>query len=248
MVKDDNINKNNLIITGFFLALGLVISSMFISNSIAKIKKSSNTINVKGFASQEIIADTVKWSCKVAYNSPSLKKGYKKIKSDTETVIKFIKNKGITSENLIVSPMTNFPKYKKNENGYSTNIIDYYTFEQLIIVNSSDVKTISMLSKEALLLINDDINIQSFSPEYYISNLEEIKIELLGKATQNANLRAKQLSENSNTSISGLKSASQGVFQVTPLNSIDFAGYGTYDTTTINKEVKAVVTMEYYTD
>ncbi|MFN2352064.1 MAG: hypothetical protein ABR497_08980 [Kiritimatiellia bacterium] len=42
-----------------------------------------------------------------------------------------------------------------------------------------------------------------------------------------------------------LISARQGVFQITTRHSTDTSGYGTYDTTTIEKTAKAVVTLEY---
>ncbi len=58
-------------------------------------------------------------------------------------------------------------------------------------------------------------------------------------------MRASSLAENSGSKVGALKYASQGVFQITPLYSTDVSGYGRYDTSTIEKSVKAVVTIEY---
>jgi hypothetical protein len=43
-------------------------------------------------------------------------------------------------------------------------------------------------------------------------------------------------------------SAQQGVFQITARHSTDTSGYGMYDTATIEKTAKAVVTLEYAID
>jgi hypothetical protein len=45
--------------------------------------------------------------------------------------------------------------------------------------------------------------------------------------------------------VGGLSSASQGVFQITAVNSTDTSDYGVYDTSTIEKSVKCVVTVEF---
>ena len=76
--------------------------------------------------------------------------------------------------------------------------------------------------------------------------MEQLKLELLGNATKNAYDRAKALAENSRGKVGALNSASQGVFQITPVDSTDVSDGGEYDTTTIEKKVKAVVTLEYH--
>ena len=53
------------------------------------------------------------------------------------------------------------------------------------------------------------------------------------------------LAENSSGRVGSLSSASQGVFQITPVDSTEVTDYGSYDTTTIKKNVKAVVTLEF---
>ncbi|MEI7835536.1 MAG: hypothetical protein WCK05_03900 [Planctomycetota bacterium] len=42
-----------------------------------------------------------------------------------------------------------------------------------------------------------------------------------------------------------MNSASQGVFQITPVNAVETSEGGVYDTRSIDKSVKCVVTMEF---
>jgi len=63
---------------------------------------------------------------------------------------------------------------------------------------------------------------------------------------ENALERAKQIASSTGSNVGALKSASQGVFQITPVNSTAVSDYGNYDTSSINKTVKAVVTVRYF--
>ncbi len=64
-------------------------------------------------------------------------------------------------------------------------------------------------------------------------------------ATEDGYRRALALAEGSKGKVGALISAQQGVFQITEQHSTDTSGYGEYDTSTIEKTAKAVVTLEY---
>ena len=57
--------------------------------------------------------------------------------------------------------------------------------------------------------------------------------------------RAKALAESANGKVGALLSGSQGIFQVLAPGGGNISDYGTYDKSTIDKEVKAVVTLEF---
>ena len=82
-------------------------------------------------------------------------------------------------------------------------------------------------------------------PQYFYNNLNDVKVQLIGAATKDSLLRAEQFAANSGVTVGPLRSASQGVFQITAPNSTETADYGSYDTSTVEKLVKAVVTVEY---
>ena len=63
------------------------------------------------------------------------------------------------------------------------------------------------------------IELNSNAPEYYYTKLNELKIDLLAKASADARVRAKTIAENSNASLSGIKKANMGVFQITGKNT-----------------------------
>ena len=93
---------------------------------------------------------------------------------------------------------------------------------------------------------NQDISFGD--PNYYLENLEQIKRELISKATQDAHVRAEEFAKTSNVKVGVLKSASQGPFYIQAPNpdADDSSDYtGSYDTSTIEKKARLVVTIEY---
>lgn len=68
---------------------------------------------------------------------------------------------------------------------------------------------------------------------------------MLAAATTNARARAQRLLAGGTGQLGPVQSASQGVFQITPAFSTEVSSSGRNDTTSLNKAIKAVVTVEY---
>ena len=84
-----------------------------------------------------------------------------------------------------------------------------------------------------------------FAPSYLFSKLEDLKLDLLAKATANAKARAETLAAAGNAKLGSIMSASQGVFQINQPLSTETSSYGMYDTETIEKDVRCVVNVEF---
>ena len=74
------------------------------------------------------------------------------------------------------------------------------------------------LAKETTELIRQGIRFRSYDPSYFFTNLEEPKLDLLEKASVNSKLRAERLAQSAENKITGIASASQGIFQITKPN------------------------------
>ena len=104
------------------------------------------------------------------------------------------------------------------------------------------------LEKESTKLIRHGIGVRSYDPSYFFTNLEEPKLDLLKKASVNSKLRAERLAQSAENKITGIVSASQGIFQITKPSSTETSSCGMYDTSSIEKKVRAVVTIEFRTE
>jgi hypothetical protein len=245
MNNRSNGNRIGMLLLGLCLAIGLIVSAVIVTQALERIKLANEKITVKGFAEEIITSDVAVWRGKVVSRSENLQKAYERLERDTQTLLTYLYKEGVPSEQIESSPVLTSTQYKLNDRGQRTSEIDGYVLEQQIELNSSDVPLVTRLSKESSQLIKQNMEFMSFAPQYFYSAFNDIKVRLIGKATQNAKLRAEQFAQNSGIQISHLKSARQGVFQVTPIHSTDISGYGRYDTNTVKKSIKAVVTIDY---
>lgn len=246
MLKRESANQaGGLFFLGFFLAAAIIVSTFIMARTIENIKISNQTVRVKGYAEKTIRSDMAVWNGSFVSRSTDLESAYVKLQKDLDKIRHYLVEYGVPLENLDISSVNTMVRYKRNDQGGFTNVIERYDLEQRIGLRSSDVDLVSTISKKSTALIQEGIEFISFPPQYYFRGINEMKIELLGEATRDAFERAKQLAENSGSHVGELASASQGVFQITPLFSTDVQDYGMYDTSTIDKSIKAVVTVEY---
>jgi len=233
------------LLLGIFLALGVIVSAIVIAKTVERVKFQNQRIQVKGYAERIITSDIAVWKGKISARSPELVNAYNKLQADLEKVLSYLKQQGFNEETVDISSVTTTPQYKRTEKGVITNAVEGYVLGQTVGLTSPNVEQIAEIADESTALIKEGIEFVSFPPQYFYTKLDDMKIELLGEATKNAGLRAEQLAKNSGSEVGTLKYASQGVFQITRVYSTQVSDYGIYDTTTIEKSIKAVVTVDY---
>ena len=129
--------------------------------------------------------------------------------------------------------------------GEEGNRVVGYRLSQRISVSSTDIARIGALSKAVGDLLTEGVPLSPESPEYTFTRLADLRIAMLGDATEDANTRAKQIAERSGGRIGRIKSVRQGVFQITPRNSTEISDYGMNDVSAVDKDITAVVRVTF---
>ncbi len=238
-------HRPGLILFGVALALGLIVSTWIAMRTVEKIKITNRTITVKGYAEKEIVSDWAQWEGSFKVKTIDLVAGYGKLEDDLEKVMVYLRSEGVSKGNIVVSSVSTTTQHKLDEEGRRTNEIDAYFLYQSVTVASSDTALIDRIARGSTVLIKQGVEFSSNHPEYLYTKLDELKIELLGQATKDARDRAEQLAVNSRGKVGRLRSASQGVFQITPRHSTEVSSRGMYSTSTVEKKITAVVTIVY---
>lgn len=239
------LSSMGLVWLGVSLALGLVVSTVILSNTMKTIKFANQSITVKGYAEKQITSDLASWTLEFSTEGKDMVGCYNSIERDFVSVAQFLTSKGISRSEMSISPIYTEKQFQMTPNGMVTNIIDGYRLLRRITVTSSQVKLIDEVSSDITSLIKQGIAIVSQPPQYTYTKINDLKIEMLGEATKDARARADQLATNSGSKVGVLKTANQGVFQITPPNSGDVSDLGMSDMTSIDKVMKAVVTIDF---
>lgn len=242
-----NFLKNSqIIILGICIAVATIVSSVILSSGVLKVMKfTREQISVTGSATKEIRSDYIIWSGTFSRRDSSLKSAYANLKSDLEKIKSYFISKGVADDEITVSSVTTAAVYRKNEKGNDTNDIQYYILSQAVEIRSNDVDKITVVSRESTELIDQGVEFASQAPEYFYTKLDELKLEMLSKASENAKQRAENMVRAAGNRIGLMRSARMGVFQITPATSTDVSDYGTNDTTSLDKKVMSVVTVSF---
>lgn len=238
--------NTQIVILGICIAVATIVSSMILSGGALKIMKfTREQISVTGSATKQIVSDYVIWRGTFSRRETNLKKAYASLKDDLEKITRYLSAKGVKEDDVVVSSVTTSTVYKKNAQGNDTNDIQYYLLSQAIEIRSNDVETVTNVSREVTELIDQGVELVSNAPEYFYTKLDELKVEMLGKASENARLRAENMVKAAGNKIGVMRSAKMGVFQITPVTSTEVSDYGVNDTTSLDKKVMAVVTVSF---
>jgi uncharacterized protein len=230
---------------GVALAAGLIVAAALVARSLERIKLAGDRITVKGYAEEQVVSDAGLWRGTVTVRAADLQAGYRQLEADTERVKKLLESVAGPGAAVSVAPVTSRPQYEIGPGGAQTGRIVGYELDRSFELTSPDVALIGRVAAGASALISDGISMNSWPPQYFFSDLNAVKVRLIGAATRDAQARAEQFASGSGVTVGTLRSASQGVFQITRPNSTETADYGSYDTSTVEKVVKAVVTVEY---
>ena len=230
---------------GVALALGLVMSSLIFGWFYSNAKKGDEAITVTGSAKKRIKSDLVVWNAGVSVQSSQLNSAYQQISSDIPRIKQYLVTKGIAENQMTVSSISTVTLHGKDDNGNETSEITGYSLSQSIEVRSDEVEKISQIAREATELINQGILIESNAPQYYYTKIGDLKIEMLGEAAKDAKTRAEQIAASTGNSIGAVRSARMGVLQITPADSTEVSDMGMYDTTSIDKDMTAVVNISF---
>lgn len=236
--------KKNL--SAIVFAIAIVVASIILGNAVINRNKTAGTISVTGLGEANFTSDLIVWEAKFSQVNQDLKQAYADLKRDKEAISEYLKSKGLNDSIFVFNAVVTEKNHKQNytdDGKYMGQEFTDYTLTQTVQINSKDVENVEKISREVTDLLNKGIQLYSMAPRYYYTKLEDLKIEMVSQATENAHLRAKSISENSGATLGDLSIAQMGIFQITGQNSNeDYSWGGAYNTS--SKEKTASITMK----
>jgi hypothetical protein len=231
---------------GVAISLGLVYSSFIVTKCLERLQ---GKIDIKGYAEFKTTADYASWKVGIVSRNSDLSKAYTLLEENKNILKKFLKESNINESSIETIPIIKestgdqYSYSQKNEEPNSFKLTQHF------VIKTKELEKVKDISLKINKLMEDGIELSNQTPEYLIDTkkLEQIKKDLLISATKNAKERAQQLASAGGIDIGRLMSSRQGVFQITGINSTDVSDYGVYDTSSIEKVVKLVVSLSYAT-
>lgn len=235
-------NKNYLgpaFVLGVTLAIGLIWSGSYLKDAVQLWKQADRVVSVKGLAEREVDADLVLWPVSFSVSADSLADLYQAIDADKNKISAFLTQAGFKAQELsFAAPVVQ--DLWANQYGEQRPPLRYKA-DAVLLVRSQQVARVKKTQPESVQLVSQGILLtQSYEHkiQYIFTQLNDIKPQMIADATANARQAAAQFAEDADAEVGSIRSAQQGYFSVSDLD--------TY--TPEIKKVRVVTSVEYLLD
>ncbi|MBU0518856.1 SIMPL domain-containing protein [bacterium] len=227
------------------LSIALIISAFIAADAARDVKKANDTISVTGSAKMPVRSDYIIWKGVISSQLPERQSTYQDLMRQKAKLVEYLSEQGIADSMINFQPVGTYVIEERANDRQKTGRFAAYNISQWFEIRSQDVERITELSKKSSELIEQGLNFESHQPEYLISNLADLRSDMLAKASADAHERAVKIAESVGSKVGALRNARVGVFQITARNSTDISDRGMYDTRALEKDITAVVRLTF---
>ncbi|MDX6503492.1 MAG: uncharacterized protein QOE29_617 [Gaiellaceae bacterium] len=220
------------------LALSFLLGSLFIAGGIRD-RGRNDTLAVTGSAKAHIVSDYAIWTASVTAQDGSAGPAGKRVSDWSKRIVAFLQAQGVRDAEL-----TSYPISTSTVNDDKGNIRAYQVTRSFE-VRSSRVDAVSTLADASSTLILQGVPLSANPVQYVYTKLASLRPKLLQQAVADARKRAQTLVDATGAHLGKARSVAVGVFQITAPNSTEVSDYGVYDTSTLRKDVTAVVNLTF---
>ena len=220
------------------VATGMVAGGFLLGQQIASIRTADRSVQVRGSAELPVIADLATWALNLSASGNDLTQVQQQLAGDLNKIRTFLGKQGVKPDEIDVGSLS-VSDAQANQYGGNTNGARY------VVTGGVTVRTGNLdgikKAKDSLdeLLGQGVVLTNSYGPNYAFTKLNDAKLELVSRATNEAYKAAEQFAKDSGARIGGIKRASQGSVQV--LGRDGFMG----ESEQVNKVLRVVTTVDY---
>ena len=223
------------------LAVGIFFGCRAIKQGIVQFKEMDRTVTAKGLCEREVKADKATWPLKFKELGNDPAELYGRIEKDNEVILKFLKEGGLTDDEISLAPPTLVDQQANMS--YSSETVRYrYKANCVVTVVSKNVDLVRKLVNKQPELMRQGVTIvgNEYDDEsgvsYEFTALNDIKPEMIAEATKNARKTAERFAEDSESELGKIRTADQGQFSIESRDK----------NTPWLKNVRIVTTVVYY--
>jgi uncharacterized protein len=219
------------------IAIAFVIGSFAIGHGIRD-KNRNDVISVTGSAKKRITSDYVVWNLFVTSEQSSAQTAARELARWTTRIRSFLTQAGVEPGELSIDPISTETVSRKGK-------VVSFRLTRGFEIRSPRVRNVTDVANRSSELLAQGIPLQADPLQYVYTKLTSLRPTLLAQATKDARSRADVIVDATGSHLGKLRRVSVGVFQITSPNSTEVQDYGIYDTSTLEKDVTAVVNVTF---
>jgi hypothetical protein len=240
----------SIILASLVLALGIAWGGYWLGFKAKALNMGKQTVAVKGVAQMNAQSDMAEWNISLQAHGETFEQALENIRKERPLIDQFLKDHQLL-QTTTATPVNIYPhfvtEYKDGVN--PIQVQQGYQAEQPLFIRSKDLANIQKAHANIINLQAQGRNLSYGAPQYLITQLDPIKLQLISLAMKDARQRALEFIKaeptESQMALGAMQSASQGMFSVMPVNGNDNDEGGYFDTSSLEKKVRLVTTVEY---
>ena len=219
------------------LAVGLTAGGYLLGNGLMRADEASRSVTVRGLAEKDVMADLATWTIAYSSSAEDMASAQAGVDRDTSAIKAFFKALGFPDDALQPTGV-NVTSY--SQDGYVT-----FTVRQRMTLRTTDIARAQRAVRQQFDLVRRGVLLEEGSGmAYTFTKLNDIKPAMIAAATKDARRSAEQFARDSDTTVGGIKQATQGYFEITGRDGDEGGGWGVADTP--YKRVRVVTTIDFY--
>jgi hypothetical protein len=237
--------KDRLTAAAAVLGVAIIICALLVTGTWRGNRKANQTIEVTGSAKKEIVSDYAIMRCGLKGEGATAEAAYRDLERQKPILVSYFESKGFPADQVKILPPNTFSVDEYTSQGQPTGRVLKVVYNQVFQVETADVQKVEAMGLEISSLVEKGVSLELQTPEYHVTKLAELKIEIQALAAKDAAERALRIAEASGAKLGTIRKASMGVLQITPLHSGEVSDYGVNDLSSIQKEITAVVRASF---
>jgi uncharacterized protein len=230
------------LLAAVLLGLGVAAAGWLVAEGVRDWRTAERLVTVRGLAEREVEADLALWPLRLVATSDDLETAQAELARAEGVVMAFMADGGIADEAIEVQGIEVTDLLAQ---AYRSGPVESrYIVGLSLMVRSDDVDRIKTLSQEVGRLVEAGVVLTSEGmrgPFYLFTRLNDVKPEMIAEATRSAREAADRFAADSQSRITGIHRASQGLFQILPRDNAP----GQSQELQLFKTVRVVTTVDY---
>ena len=242
------IPRTPLLLGALVLAVGMAGAGALIGTGFARMRTADRTVSVKGVAEREAKADLAIWPLRLVATDDDLGRANTALERNVQQVRAFLRENGLDSTAAEITVQEFRVEDARTVGGYANTA--RYIIRQTLVVRSADVDKVQAASQRVPELVRNGVVLSSGQeyggggPTFVFTGLNTLKPAMVAEATARARQGAEQFARDANSTLSGIRTASQGVFEILPRDQ----AAGITEESQVRKRVRVVTTVVYGLD
>ena len=238
-------SSSSRLIAALVLAAGIAGGGFLAGSGFARMRTADRTVSVKGVAEREAKADLAIWPLRLVVTDDDLVRANTALSRNAEQVRAFLAAQGLDSTGTEVTVQEFSVQDARTMGGFQNT--GRYIIRQTLVVRSTRVDLVKTASQRVPDLVRNGVVLSSGQeyggggPTFVFTKLNDLKNPMIAEATARARESALQFARDSKSTLSGIRSANQGVFEILPRDQ----AMGISEESQVTKRVRVVTTVVY---